>query len=273
MKKTLVIILCLMLPLTWVWAAGDSAKDAVSPDQQEAKWQPVYGEKGDLLNPEPAIRFMSNSRHEGSSDPTINTVTDILLMENFSNPQSWDGSNPPSGGWAIIDSGTNRWNTFDWMRVASTSWGVAYARVYDEYAGSNEDWLISPAANFTAATACTLSFAHHFDAHASSLVDSGLVLLSDDGGSTWGDTVVVFAGADVGGFSAPFPEVFDISAFAAGKASIQVGFQYVKRTPSTYGVAWRMDDVVLNADGVPLVSENFDGAWGTYGDNPPEMDD
>jgi hypothetical protein len=95
------------------------------------------------------------------------------------------------------------------------------------------------------------------------------VLLTDDGGTTWGDTVAVFEGADIGGSTSPYDTTFDISAFAAGKSSVQVGFNYAKRATSAYGAAWRMDDVVLNADGVPLVTENFDSAWGTYGDNPP----
>jgi hypothetical protein len=147
MKKYLILMLTLTLTFAWVWAGEEDAKEAIS-SEQEAEWQPEYGPKGDLLNPPPAVvPFGTQYTSERQGDPVINTVTDIILFENFSNPQGWDGSNPPAGGWAIIDSGTNPWNTYDWMRVASSSWGVAYARVYDEYSamtGSYPPPLTSP---------------------------------------------------------------------------------------------------------------------------------
>ena len=67
MKKTIIILLSFMIPLISVLASG--------LDEQEAEWQPIYGQKGELLNGQPAVQFNRASTPGGSIDPpTINTV-------------------------------------------------------------------------------------------------------------------------------------------------------------------------------------------------------
>ena len=201
---------------------------------------------------------------EGGSDyPIIQTT---ILNQNFETPSGWNGSNPPTG-WTIMDSGVADavWDSLRWYR--SSAWGGGVARVRgNSLERYNNDWIISPTANYSSATACTLFFRHYYNDTATEPADSAIVILSDDDGITWEDTVFVYAGFDRGSETVPDTEFFDISSFAAGKSNIKAAFQYVKRQLVAVNV-WQVDDIQLRADGSPLVSQNFNGSWS--GDNPP----
>ncbi len=267
MKKTIFLLLALSLSFAWVWAAGELTDKSVSSDDQNTKWQPVYGEKGELLNGQPAVMPFGRTV-SGNGNPVITEIQDILLFEDFELPDSWNGSNPPAG-WAVIDSGYNppAWNTYDWYRYAS--WGGYTARVYGgSSSNANDDWIISPGIDFSSATACSLFFRHWYDDYSTQDVDSALVMLSDDGGSTWPETLYTYFGVDYGTSTVPDSVYTDISSFAAGKANVSVAFQYIKRAFVFCG-AWRIDDVTFSADGTPLMTEDFESAWGIYGDQPP----
>lgn len=207
------------------------------------------------------------AENSGNPNPTPGILTNVLFQD-FENPSSWNGSNPPTG-WTVADSGQGDgiWNIYDWYKYSA--WGGGTARVsggtQDLY---NDDWLISPAVDFNTAAACTLFFRHYYDDYLSQAADSALVLLSNDNGASWGDTVRVYAGADYGSDTVPDSEYFNISSFASGHSQVKVAFQYVKRQAVVTG-SWRIDDVKLRADGSSLLSQNFDSSWGPNGDNPP----
>jgi hypothetical protein len=199
---------------------------------------------------------------------SIPGIQDNVIFQDFENPSGWNGADPPSG-WTVADNGQadGIWDSYDWSRYSA--WGGATARVSGGSANRyNNDWIISPAIDFSSATACTLSFRQFYDDYLTQEADSALVLLSNNNGSTWGDTVMVYAGADYGSDTVPDSEYFSISSFAAGHSQVKVAFQYVKREAVVTG-SWRIDDVKLLADGSPLLSQNFDSAWGPNGDNPP----
>jgi hypothetical protein len=201
-------------------------------------------------------------------DPKPPVTLDLVLFEDFESPSGWKGGNPPTG-WTVIDGGIadGTWDTYDWAKYSA--WGGSTARVsggsQNRY---NYDWLISPSANFTTASACTLFYRHYYDDYVTQNADSALVMLSNDGGSTWGDTVVIYSGSDYGSDSVPDSEYFDISSFVSGYNSVKVAFQYVKRQAVLVG-AWRIDDVRFRADGTSILTQDFESSWGPNGDNPP----
>ncbi len=162
------------------------------------------------------------------------------------------------------------WNAFDWHRYVS--WDGDVARISGgSTSNTNDDWLISAGVDFSGATACTLFFRHYYEDYPAGNEDSALVMLSDDGGLSWPETLAVFTNGDFGGFFSPDSQWIDISSFAAGKDSISVAFLYVKGVPSFVdnGGNWQVDDITFSADDSVLMNESFDGEWGPYGDHPP----
>jgi hypothetical protein len=207
----------------------------------------------------------SESNKPISNLPQIQTE---VFFQDFENPADWNGVNPPTG-WSVIDNGTadGTWDSFDWSR--SAAWGGGTARVSGgTNTHYNNDWLISPSTDFSSASACTLFYRHYYDDYAIQAADSAIVLLSNNGGSSWGDTIMVYAGSDYGSETVPDSENFNISSFAAGHSAVKVAFQYVKRQAVLVG-SWRIDDVIFRADGSIKMSQNFDSSWGPNGDNPP----
>ncbi len=202
------------------------------------------------------------------SNPDIPIIQSTVLFEDFDSPSGWNGTNPPSN-WSIIDSATSDavWDTLRWHRFQG--WGGYFARVKgnssDKY---NDDWIISPAVDFYTDTLCILSFRHYYFDYSFQSADSALVLLSDDNGASWGDTVFVYTEQSYGSPTVPDSEFFNISDFAAGKSSIKAAFQYVKRDAVVAG-QWRIDDIKFIADGSQLMNQDFEGSWGPYGNNPP----
>jgi hypothetical protein len=244
-------------PLRHQPKAEEQAPKAQGFDAQDGKWQPQYGPKGELLNPEPTLGSVLNSR----GDQDIPRITETqLFYENFNG--LWTGANPPAGGWAILDSGYV-WDTYDWYRYASSTWGVAFARVYGSTTTqTNDDWLISPSIDLSVASTVTLNFRFYYDDNTLVPQDSGNVYLSDDGGATWAYLVRAYAGADTGTYSAPVSASYDVSAFAVGKSDIKVAFQYVRDTTASCG-SFGVDNVEFVTDGGQVFFESMDAAgWG-----------
>ena len=193
---------------------------------------------------------------------------DTVVFQDFETPSGWNGANPPPN-WSIVDYGTadGTWDNYDWFNYSA--WGGRTARVSGAIQSRyNNDWLISQVVDFGAASACTLFFRHYYDDVVSQAADSALVMLSNNGGSTWGDTVIIYAGSDIGSDAAPDSEYFNISSFVAGHSSVKVAFQYVKRQAIVAG-GWRIDDIKFRADGASLMHQDFESSWGPYGNNPP----
>jgi hypothetical protein len=162
----------------------------------------------------------------------------------------------------------NSWNFYGWHRY--DAWDSSGARVSGESPEEqNDDWLISPSVDFTAATACTLFFRQYYDDLVPGLADYATVLLSDDSGATWPETLVVFADSALGNDVIADSQWLDISAFAAGKSSIMAAFSYSKDIGVAAG-SWLLDDVTFSADDSVYLLENFEGIWGSLGDVPPQ---
>jgi hypothetical protein len=125
--------------------------------------------------------------------------------------------------------------------------------------------------NFSTASACTLFFEHYYFHNDSVNIDSCLVLLSDDGGNVWADTVAIFADSSFGDSLTADSQWIDISSFAAGKSSIMAAFLYLKRgyEPADSAGHWLINDVTFLADGDTLAFYNFEENWGPTGDAPP----
>jgi hypothetical protein len=263
MKKYLVVILSLLLPLVWVWAAGEDASKVVSSEQQESEWQPVYGEKGDLLNPQPSVMPLG-ARHisQRQGEPTINTVTAIVLFEDFESPTDWDGSNPPTG-WAVLDSGyvNYEWDNNDWHKYYYSSWSDTVARVYYSPIEDQDEWLITPPADFTGATACSLTFYAYFNWFSSA--DTFFIVGSSDG-VNFTDSIDTWVSDQGSTTKSSSFFAYDITAYADEEDGYQVAFRYVGNN----GLYAYVDDATLIKDATQQVYTDFNG-WGPYGDNPP----
>ncbi|HBZ00474.1 MAG TPA: hypothetical protein DEO84_04035 [candidate division Zixibacteria bacterium] len=212
------------------------------------------------------VAAVSAATIEGSS--ATPKILDNVMFQDFESPAGWNASDPPSG-WTILDYGLadGTWDSYDWSKYSA--WGGGTARVSGASANRyNNDWMITPAIDFGEASACSLFYRHYYDDYLTQSADSALVLLSNDNGDTWGDTIVVYSGADYGSDAVPDSEYFNISAFAAGFSQVKLAFQYVKRQAVLTG-SWRIDNVRMFADGYVVFSEPFDTGWGPYGDIPP----
>ncbi|UCE65206.1 MAG: exo-alpha-sialidase [Candidatus Zixiibacteriota bacterium] len=162
------------------------------------------------------------------------------------------------------------WDQYDWHKdtvMADFFIGVSGGSETED----NEDWLYSPVINFSNATACTLFFEHYYFDGDSIGEDSALVLISDDGGNVWAETLAVFTDSAFGDTTAADSQWIDISSFAAGKSSIMVAFLYLKNIYElTEGAgSWMLNDITFLADGEILLMEDFEGDWGPYGNIPP----
>jgi len=202
------------------------------------------------------------------------SLSDTVIFQDFELPSGWNGASPPSSygppsEWSIADNGAadGIWDNFDWFRFSA--WGGNIARV----SGANQnyynnDWIISQAVDLTSAVTCTLFFRHYYDDIDSWSSDSALVLISTDDGATWDDTAAVYTGIDYGTNTAPDSEYLNISSFVAGEPSVKVAFQYVKRQAVVAG-GWRIDDVKFIAGGGEIIHQDFESAWGPFGNSPP----
>jgi hypothetical protein len=235
------------------------APDAKTTFVDPPKWQPIYDEKGELTNAQPTVKLLGT----GGNPSSPSTITATAFLENFNN---WGpfGNNPPAG-WSITDSGVcvQTWDYNDWHKYYHSGWTDTVARVYYSPVQAQNEWLITPAVNFTGATTCSLSLAlYYYDI--SSAVDTFMILGSANG-VNWTDTIARYTTTQGSSSSkATSMKGFNITAFAGGDANYKVAFRYVGNN------AWYafVDDVTLLKDGVAVWSQNFNG-WGPYGDNPP----
>jgi hypothetical protein len=274
MRKVLLLAIVLISVVALAWATDKDEKFIAGEPQEEMqieqKWSPEYGPAGELLNGERAIVPFATAMPGDQPDepPTIQTV---VLFEDFELPSGWRGDTPPAG-WTVLDSANyatdpGLWNNFDWYRYAASAWGVACGRVTATSAVA-DDWFITPSVDFSGTTTCSLFYRYYYDDFTTVPEDTAMVLLSDDGGATWGFTVVKYAGVDSGTLTVPKLAAKDISSFAAGKGDIKAAFRYYKPVTTTAG-GFGFDNVRFVGDVTELLNENMDGAWGTYGDNPP----
>jgi hypothetical protein len=214
-----------------------------------------YDNNGKLIE-EHAVRPF-NRIAETSERPVTLQETQVLF-EDFNNWGPW-GDNPPSG-WAVIDSGyLPHWDNNDWHKYYYSSWTSNCARAYYSPIENQDEWLIASAINASGYSNLHLNFKSYL-----SLPDSSDVLGSTDGGSNW-ITIARYTTAHT-----TTTWDYDISSWADGQSSVIIAFRYMDYN----GLYWYIDDVTIQEDdGVNPVnvvfSEDFEGTWGPYGDNPP----
>ena len=182
MKKLLclLMIIGLMAPVLW----AEEIKEPLPAN-------PTMEIKDD--GPPPAVLNMLNDNIT-PPDRGRDVIQTIMLNENFSN---WGpfGDNPPSG-WGIQDFGAAAWDNNDWHKYYYSSWSDTVARVNYSPIENQDDWLITPGANFVGATACSLSFYCYYN----DLGDTDtLFVLGSSDGVNFTDVIREWATADTGG--------------------------------------------------------------------------
>lgn len=199
--------------------------------------------------------------------PNISSV-DTLLFENFNGPEG-AFSVFPIPGWTVIDSGVPEWDETSWSRYENTSypqyWNGDLCRVI--YSGTNSigDWLISPVLDCSNELAVAISFKHRHQNRSSTETDTAFVLGSTDGGRNW-DYIIYMATATTGSMTHPDTVLEEISSWAAGSDSVRIAF-YLK---GDNVISWYLDEpTVVGASNDTLLYEDFNGAWGPYGNHPP----
>ncbi|MCD6163559.1 MAG: hypothetical protein J7K40_14255 [candidate division Zixibacteria bacterium] len=251
MKKTSLIFLVLMISVvlvSWAFAADEGAK-----------WTPQYGEKGELLNPEPSV--IPFGRVVDNQDYPVPFIDTQILFEDFNNwgPQ---GDNPPTG-WTITDNGDEDpavWNDNDWYKYYSSSWGDTVAKINYSPIENQDEWLISPAMDFSARTSYDqifLKFNQYYnDGYGDT--DTGFVMVYN--GTDW-IAVDTFL-ADIGSYSTPNAYEKDITSAANNNAGVQVAFKYVGNNDyywyvdkvEVVGVTLLADDVAKTAINAPTMA-------------------
>ena len=261
MKKTLVVILSLMLPLVWVWAAGENViAEKEMLEMQKAGINPA--DQGITINPVKEGNLLDSSTP--ILDPPV--ILTNLLTQDFE--ETWDCATPPTG-WTIIDNGTEGsqcWFNQDWYKYYYSSWSDTTARIYYSPAmeSTYAEWLISPSVVLPGgATACSLTFNTYYNDDGAGK-DTAYIKITTDGGSNWTDLAVW--DADQGG-TTPGAINLDITAYDGN--TVQVAF-FLECNTGNYGDIywWYLDKVNVWADASSLFFEDFNN-WGPGGDNPP----
>jgi hypothetical protein len=180
-------------------------------------------------------------------------ATAPLLLE-----ESFDLGNPPAG-WSVQDGGDSgeTWTTSNpGERYLPAGMDDPVALLDSDWfgeAGIQDDALVSPSLDCTAATRVDLSFRCFLWALQTVREEAALVEVSPDGGGHWATAAVwrINVGippageppAPEGDPGASVPILLDISSIAAGESSVQVRFRYLGH----YGYYWMVDDVRVAA--------------------------
>ncbi len=185
----------------------------------------------------------------------------MVLDENFDGSWGPYGDNPPPG-WTIEDHALQPWDYNDWHRYSySTSYpsgtGTYAARVYYSPVENQDEWLITPSIDVSGYSSVTLGYTFYYYDYSSTTVDYGYVDVSFDGGA-WSN-IITYSQATYSG-----TPTFAITV-PSGASTMQVRWRYVAYN-EWY---WFVDNVFVESGSTTLFSENFNGVWGTYGNNPP----
>ncbi|MCX8015323.1 MAG: hypothetical protein N2748_04815, partial [candidate division WOR-3 bacterium] len=134
------------------------------------------------------------------------------------------GNNPPLGGWRIIQGGSRDtiWNTNDWyrdtIRIGNTLRQVAmvyYAPLENQF-----ERLLSPRIDCSSPGLYNLHYWHWYQNYDPSLRDSGLVLISTNGGLTWPIRIARYFNTNDSGY-----KTLNISN-VAGYSDVRICFLY-----------------------------------------------
>lgn len=200
--------------------------------------------------------WVYNEQDENSTNDTITKkifiapkFQSIPYSTNFNENWGKYGDNPPLGGWRIIDNGNegNRtWNTNDWHKdtvrysnVLRNAAKVSYSPVENQ-----EERLISPRFNCSQPGTYMLNYWHWYRDYSQLRPDSGVVLVSNNGGQSWQRIVKYSNVSDVGA------RVHNISSFVSGHNDVRICFLYGARDEwywsiDDFSVTWMMNTPVL----------------------------
>ncbi|MDI6851342.1 MAG: FlgD immunoglobulin-like domain containing protein [bacterium] len=209
------------------------------------------------------VRLTGDTVRNDTASVTVHVwpyAQDLPYAENFD--EDWSNStNPPYGGWKIIDGGDEApptVNNNDWHRYVSSSRTVA--SVHYSPTENHDDWLISPRLRIMGYGTYTLNFWHYYNDYSTSRQDSGQVLISFDDGVTWTE-ITRYSNADNSGNVS-----LDITSYIVS----QVGTSEYFRIAFHYGAYdeyyWNIDDfsVTYEPDTTPPMVEMIRGTEDTY---------
>jgi len=176
------------------------------------------------------------------------TATELFPYETF---DSWTVPATPPTGWARLmggDEATPADNANDWHPegVPSGTWDAAdlpVAQLYWSPMEIADDWLITPAFDVTGATYDSIIIEFEADYRIwSAGTGDNVVLLSNDGGTTWPETLAFFGPTLLPAPPADTHGVWriDISSLATS-SNVKIGFWYLRDTFDDYW--WEVDNV------------------------------
>uniref|UniRef100_A0A7V3ZZ73 T9SS type A sorting domain-containing protein n=1 Tax=candidate division WOR-3 bacterium TaxID=2052148 RepID=A0A7V3ZZ73_UNCW3 len=216
-------------------------------------------------------------RLPGDANPDNDTISttihawpyaqELPYAENFD--EEWENStNPPFGGWKIIDGGDEAVpavNTNDWHRYEVTNPARTVARVHYSPIENQDDWLISPRLKIMGYGTYTLNYWHFYNDFSTSTLDSGRVLISFDDGGTWIE-LTRYSNADDSGYRAIDISSYVNNAYANGEEYFRIAFHYGARDE----FYWYVDDfsVTYQPDVTPPTVEMIRAPQNTYNTGP-----
>lgn len=185
--------------------------------------------------------------------------------------ENWgpEGNNPPFGGWQIIAGGSETsppiWNSNDWhkdtLRVSGSLREVAM--VYYSPVENHFDRLISPRFNCSIPGIYTLSYWHWYRDYDPLITDSGVVLISTNGGNTWPIKIARYSNtSDVG------DKIFTITPYVAGYKDVRFCFLYGAYNEywwaiDDFSVTWipLAPELIYPTDGLEIAARGIRFSW------------
>lgn len=215
--------------------------------------------------------------YEDDENHTNDTITKIVFIApkfheipytaDFNEIWGRYGDNPPLGGWRIIDNGNERnptWNTNDWHKDTVTSGSIlrTVAKVSYSPVENQQEWLISPRLNCSIPGTYTLSYWHWYRDYSQLTPDSGVVLISNNGGISW-HRIVKYSNTTNSG-----NRFHDISLRASGHNDVRIAFLYGARDEwwwciDDFSVTWIMStpQLVYPTNGMETLATAIDMSW------------
>jgi hypothetical protein len=216
---------------------------------------PVTGDATGPITPTATVKNF------GSSDQT-DVPVDMTITKYGSPSTVWSSGfetysigyyGMPAGWTTVTTNPTGTW----YMYSSSTTYSAStYPRVQESLSDGNaqDESLISPVIDCSALAAVRLSFTKYF--YASVAADATFTVYgSDDGGLTWGYTLVTYSS------TSSTTETLDITSWAAGQNDVRFRFRFESPADASLTSYLYFDNM--------WVGHPTPGDWGTYGDNPP----
>jgi hypothetical protein len=251
-----------LLANTIVWASGGIRPKVLQQPYQLPPISHIYEDD----HPEhvtPSDDFQPRVRVRDDDHCNDRILGDPLFLDQDFNRWGPYGDNPPTG-WTIEDYGVapTVWDYNDWHRYYFSSGypggtGTYAARVYYFPLESQDEELITPSLDVSSYSSVSLSYRHYYNDRTTARTDYGYVDVRFDGGS-WSN-VQTYSQSDNYG-----TRTHTISV-PSGSDTMQVRWRYV----AYYEYYWFVDNVEVTSGSDTLLDEDFNGAWGTYGNNPP----